>query len=164
MVYKIDKEREEVLTGFFKNFFSWKADNIGYWIVAVMVELEAVVVMCIPFQNLNKENVWWVSLLFVVGGALLYISPYIYYRDGMKERHIYDTIKYLPVSSEELKFFRWKKSGIFCLKMFGIFFAGQMISSLICFQQIGWSNLLFPIVGGLLLPLVMSGLHIWTVK
>ena len=164
MVYKIDKDREEVLAGFFKNFFSWKADNIGYWIVAAMAELYAIVVMCIPFQNLIKENIWRVTFILTVGGAIEYICPYIFYRDGRKNRRIYDTIKYLPVSLEELKLFRLKKSVKFCLKMFGIFFAGQIIFSLICFHQIGWGNLLFPIIGGLLIPLVMSGIYVWTVK
>lgn len=164
MIYKIDKSREEVLNSFFKDFFSWKADNIGYWILAAMVELEAVCVMCIPFQNINKKNIWWISLILIVCGVIEYINPYIYYKDDRKNRCIYDTIKYLPVSLEELKLFRWKKSVKFCLKMFGIFFAGQIIFSLICFHQIGWGNLLFPIVGGLLIPLVMSGIYVWTVK
>lgn len=164
MIYKIDKSREEVLNSFFKDFFSWKADNIGYWILAAMAELEAVCVMCIPFQNLNKKNIWWISLLLIVGGVIEYINPYIYYRDERKNRRIYDTIKYLPVSSEELKLYRLKKRVIFCLKMFAIFFVGQIISSLICFHQISLSNLLYPIVGGLLFPLVMSGLYVWTVK
>ena len=151
----MDKDREQLLNSFFKEFFTWKADNLGLWILAGIADTGAIVAMCIPYQNITK-NTWGIATLLVYAGVMEYISPYIIYQSGTQSKRFYDTIKYLPVSLSELKLFRIKKVIIFCLKMFVIFLAGQLICSLICFHTIGWGNILYPLVCGLIIPLGLS--------
>ncbi len=159
----MDKNREQLLSGFFKEFFTWKADNLMYWILAGIADTGGIVAMCIPYQNMSK-NLWGLAALLVYAGAAEYISPYIFYQSGTKSERVYDTIKYLPVSLRELKLFRIKKVTIFCLKMFAIFLAGQLILSLICFQTIGLGNFLYPLVSGLIVPLGLCYAYLCIVK
>ena len=97
-------------------------------------------------------------------GAVYYINPYIYYQNEGKRESIYEVIKFLPVSRRELRIFRLKKVVLFCLKLFPIFLGGQIISALVCFRSIGWENLLYPFVFGLVTPLLLAGSSLWAVK
>ena len=159
----ISKSREQVIDKFFKEFFTWKADNIGMWIVAGFMEVICVGLMCIPFQNMIEEGLVGIAAILAVSGAWYYINPYIFYMDEGKRRRIYYVINYLPVSLKELRIFRLKKVTLFCVKMFLIFLVGQMIFALIFFHGISWGNLIYPFVCGLVAPMVSAAISIWTV-
>lgn len=159
----IDKRKELVLEKFFKDFLSWKVDNLSYWILAGIFETICVIFMCIPYQKMSVEDLW-VPIMVGVAGTMFYISPYIYYRNEGKEERIYDIICYLPVSLRELRMFRLKKTILFCLKMYLIFFAGQIIFSLICYHGISWGAFLYPFVLGLVVPLLLTGIYLRVVK
>lgn len=159
----ISKNREQVIDKFFKEFFTWKADNIGMWIVAGFMEVICVGFMCIPFQNMIEEGLVGIAAILAVLGAWYYINPYIFYMDEGKRRRIYYVINYLPVSLKELRIFRLKKVTLFCLKMFLIFIVGQLIFALICFHEISWGNFIYPFVCGLVAPMVSAFLSIWAV-
>ena len=152
----ISKNREQMLNNFFKEFFTWKADNIGIWILAGLLEFVCAILMFIPFQNAREEGVMGFAALLAILGTANYINPYIFYLNEGKRNRIYKVINYLPVSLKELRLFRLKKVTLFCVKMFLIFLAGQVIFSLICFHGISWGNLIYPFVCGLVAPMLAS--------
>ncbi len=159
----ISKSREQMLEQFFKEFFTWKADNIGIWIVAGMLEFVCVILMCIPFQNMQEDGLMGIAAILAVGGAWYYINPYIFYLNEGKRNRIYHVINYLPVSLKELRLFRLKKVTLFCVKIFLVFLVGQMIFALIFFHGISWGNLIYPFVCGLVAPMLSATISVWTV-
>lgn len=159
----ISKSREQMLNHFFKEFFTWKADNIGMWILAGVLEVICVIAMCIPIQDKPADGLVLLVTLLAVQGVSFYINPYIFYLNEGKRTRIYPLINYLPVSRKELRIFQLKKATLFCVKMFLIFLVGQMMFALICFHEIGWGNLIYPLICGLVAPMISGVISIWAV-
>ena len=159
----ISKSREQVLDKFYKDFFTWKADNIGYWILVGIMETICVFFMCMPFQDISEDGFVGFAAIIAVWGAWFYINPYIFYMKEGKRKRIYHVINYLPVSIKELRIFQLKKVALFCCIMFLIFLVVQMMFAWICFREISWGNLIYPFVCGFVAPMLSYVLSIWSV-
>ena len=155
----IDQKQQKVIAEFFKDFHSWSASNIGMWIGAGFFIMFQLIFMWIPYQDMAEDNLSGLMLIFSVWGAFLYILPYVSYNVMGKQYRIYDKIKYFPVSLQQLRLFRLKKLAKFCSITFVVFLAGQLLFSYIGYHEIGIGSILYPVIGGFLIPFGVGALN-----
>lgn len=152
-----DKKQQAVIAEFFKEFHSWSATNVGVWLGAGFCTVLQGILLMIPYQGMAKDNLDSLILLFGMWGAILYINPYVFFPEKGKQYRIYDKLRYFPVSLKQLRIFRLRKLGQFCSITFVVFLAGQLLFSYIGYREIGLGNLLYVVIGGLVIPLAMGG-------
>ena len=152
----MDERQQQTIAEFFKDYNSYTAANIGMWIGAGLAEFFLGIFMCFPYQDIKMDAFADLMIFFSFWGAWLYIMPYIaYYTEGKKHR-IYDKLKYFPVSLRQLRLFRMKKLIRFCLIVFGFFLVGQLFFAFISYGRIELCNLLYPLIGGFIIPFGVS--------
>lgn len=98
----MDKNRMQIYEVFYKEFFTWKADNIGNWLVTGIMEFAMGIFMCIPYQEIRKADLIPFVWFFALCGGMFYLMPYLKSSDGGKLCRIYEKIKYLPISLQEI--------------------------------------------------------------
>lgn len=164
---QVHNRQQQILEMFFKEFLSWKADNIGVWIAAVMLEILQGICFCIPYQMVGKsdmELLIGIELFCGVFGTMTYLMPYVRFTEKKGQVNIYKKLKYLPVSLKEIRIFRLKKLVRFCFRLFLIFLAVQLFLVLLCYHQIALGNLWYPFVFGFLLQLLLNGMLVLFLK
>jgi len=153
-------EREQIYESFYKELFSWKADNIGLWITAGLFEFFHGCMMSFPYQDMAEDNMLGFSAFFGMWGVMCYISPYLQYTEQGKSTKLYDKLQYLPISLKELQTYRTKKLAIFCFKMFSIFLVLQLFFAFISYRMITLANILYVVICGFIIPFVISMLAV----
>lgn len=152
-----DKKQQAVIADFFKEFHSWSAANVGVWIGAGFCTLIQAMFLMIPYQEMTGDNFGIFVFLFGMWSATLYINPYVSYMEKGKQYRIYDKLRYFPVSLKQLRIFRLRKLCKFCFITFAVFLAGQLLFSYIGYHEITLGNVLYVVIGGLVIPFVMGG-------
>ena len=90
----MNKEQEKIFV-FYKEFWSWKAENIGMWVGAGILEVLFAIFMMIPYAEMQSDmGMVVLPMLMGFGGGAMYISPYITFREGTDTVSIYEKIKY----------------------------------------------------------------------
>lgn len=157
------KKQEQLLQVFYKEFFSWKCDNMGLWFVAGLMEFFQCIFMWIPYQGMGDFNiVLW--LCFGLMGTTYYRMPYLQFQENGKRSSVYEKLKYLPVTLQGIRLFHLKKLAVFCSKMFAVFFVGQLFFALVCYHEIIWENIWYPVVFGFLIPFGVNGITCFFIK
>lgn len=151
------KKQEQMLQVFYKEFFSWKCENTGLWIAAGLMEFFQCIFMWIPYQEMRDDNIM-IWMYFGILGTMLYVMPYVQFQENGKRSSIYAKMKYLPVTLQGIRIFRFKKLTRFCLKMLVVFLAGQLFFSLVVYHEITWGNIWYPVILGFLVPYGVSGI------
>lgn len=158
----MDKRQQETLEGFFKELFTWDMANVGFWLVTGIMELILGALLLIPAEELDsmlKGCLFMVSIF----GANWYLMAYLQIHDDGKQCKVYDKLKYLPVSLQQLRLFRFKKLIVFSAKMTGVFLAIQLLT-LIFSREFSWTCISYPIVFGFLVPVAIVGGITWFSK
>ena len=152
-----DKKQQQILDAFFKEFFTWSAENIGNWIVAGIFIFAHGIFMMIPYQEMKDFGASF-SQLFVYMGYMYYLMPYIRFTENKKIQTIYAKIKYMPISLSQLRIYRIKKLAIFCLRLLAVFLIGQIFFSLVFFHEVTLDNIMYPIIWGFAIPFGINAL------
>lgn len=152
----IDKKQQQIIADFFKEFHSWSAASIGMWLGAGVCTLIQAMFLMLPYQEMAESNSGLFTLLFGMWSATLYVMPYVNYMEKGKQYRIYDKIKYFPVSLKQLRMFQIRKLSKFCSITFAVFLMGQLLFSYIGYHEIGLGNVLYVVLGGLVIPFVMG--------
>ena len=88
------KKEQQKVRAFYKEFLSWKAESIGQWIGAGFLEVLFCIMMMVPYQEMKEDNGFVVMpMLFRFLGAMLYIAPYLTFREEGNSVSIYKKIK-----------------------------------------------------------------------
>lgn len=159
------KKQEKVLAVFFKDFFTWSLTSIGMWILTGIMVLGQVVFFMVPYQEvgpeLRVERSFAVILVCMsASAAMSYIQPYMCYNENRVVTKLFDKIKYLPISREALRLFRFKKLFKFVGIVFAVDFALQIIMTLLIIGDISIGNILYPLVIGFIVPFMLTGVYI----
>lgn len=156
-----NKKQQQLFDTFFKEFFTWSAENIGNWIVCGILVFVHGIFMVIPYQsyqNFDEKG----HYIFIVLGYMWYLMPYIRFTESRKIQNIYEKIKYMPISLPQLRIYRIKKLAVFCLKCLAVFLIGQIFFSLVIYHEITLTNISYTIVWGFLYPFGINAL-MWSI-
>ena len=158
----MDKRQQEVLEGFFKELFTWDMANVGFWLVTGLMEFILGVLLLIPVEELDGALK---GILFMVSifGANWYLMAYLQIYDDGKQCKVYDRLKYLPVSLQQIRLFRLRKLVMFSAKMTGVFLAIQLLA-LIFSREFSWTCIWYPVSFGFLVPVAIVGGITWFAK
>lgn len=160
----MNREQEKIFA-FYKEFWSWKADNIGMWIGAGIVEVLFGIFMMIPYPEMQSDMGFVVlPMIMGFGGAAMYIAPYISFREGQDTVSIYEKIKYLPIDYLEVKKMRLRKLVQFVAKVFVIIFVCQMFFTYYGFGAIRPEDVIYAVLVGLVWPIVSNLPYAWLSK
>lgn len=142
---------------FYKEFLSWKADNVGMWIGAGIIEVLFVIMMMIPYPEMQADTGFVVlPLMFGFFGPMLYMFPYITFREGQNTVSIYEKLKYLPIDYREIKKMRLIKLVLFVVKIFPIILICQLFFCTFGFEMIRTEDVVYTILVGLVWPIVSN--------
>lgn len=157
-----DKKQQEVLENFFKELFTWDMANVGFWLVTGLMELILGILLLIPAEELDSALK---GILFMVSifGANWYLMAYLQIHDDGKPCKVYDRLKYLPVSLQQIRLFRLRKLVVFSTKMTTVFLVIQILALLLS-REFTWACILYPICFGFLFPVVIVGGITWFSK
>ena len=160
----MNREQEKIVA-FYKEFWSWKADNIGMWIGAGILEVLFGIFMMIPYSQMQSDMGFIVMpMLFGTGGAAMYIAPYITFREGADTVSIYEKIKYLPIDYREMKKLRVKKLVQFVTKIFMVIFGCQMFFTYFGVGIIRIEDVIYAVLVGLVWPIASTFPYVWFSK
>jgi len=160
----MNKEQEKIFV-FYKEFWSWKAENIGMWIGAGILEVLFGIFMMIPYSEMQSDMGFVVlPMIMGFGGAAMYIAPYISFREGTETVSIYEKIKYLPIDYREVKKLRLKKLMQFVAKIFVVIFVFKLFFSTFGTEMIRSIDILYTILMGLVWPIVSAFPYAWFSK
>ena len=153
---------QEKISAFYKEFWSWKADNIGMWIGAGIFEVLFGVFMMIPYPEMQSDmGLIVLPMMMGFAGGAMYVAPYISFREGQETVSIYEKIKYLPVDYREMKKFRLKKLVLFVAKVFIVIFACQMFFTYFGVGSIRLADVAYAVLVGLVWPIVSNLPYVW---
>lgn len=157
------RTKTNTLEEFYKDYFSWSALNIGQWMVTGIMEFALGIFLWLPYQEMVRDDMEMLGFVAFFGilGAMCYLLPYIQLQEGGKVCKLYDKLKYLPISLQEIRVFCLKRLARFCVRMFLIFFIGQLFFALVAYHKIAWGNIWYPVVFGLLIPMAAGSLTLW---
>ena len=155
-------KQQLLLEKFYKEFLSWRAENIGMWIAAGFFLLLYSAGMLVPYQDVKAgDHAILISSIYSgIMGVYFYMLPYLQYKQDNKMHRIYEKIQYLPISLKEIRIFRINKLVKFCLKLFPVYCILQILSSWLSYHEIGWGNIFHVVVFGLFLPIIVVGVII----
>lgn len=147
---------------FYKEFLSWKAESVGMWLGAGIVETMFVISMMVPYQEM-KYDMGFVALPWTFGwlGAMLYINPYLIFREEQNSVSIYEKLKYLPIDYREIKKMRTIYLIKFVMKIFPAAFVCQIAFSYFLFQEITFENIVYAVLTGLIWPIASNLPYVW---
>ncbi len=159
------KKQQKVIAAFFKEFFTWSAANIGMWILSGIMVVNQAVFFTVQYQEVGselKEDRFIVIMIAFMSAsaAMSYIQPYMNYNENRVATKIFDKIRYLPVSRDALRLFRFKKLFKFVGLVFAVDFTLQIIMTLLIVGNISIGNILYPLVIGFIVPFVLTGVYI----
>ena len=158
-----DKKQQQILDAFYKEFFTWRAENIGYWIMAGILIFIHGIFMMIPYQSLDLSDAQFFQY-FVYMAYMWYLMPYNQFTENRKAQSIYQKIKYLPISLTQFKIYRLKKLTILCLRLLVVFMIGQLFFSFVIYHEITIDNILYPLIWGFAFSYVISVIVCWFSK
>ncbi|MBR3769436.1 MAG: hypothetical protein IKL06_02775 [Lachnospiraceae bacterium] len=160
----MNKEQEKIFS-FYKEFWSWKAENIGMWIGAGILEFLFGIFMMIPYAEMQSDmGMIVLPMLMGFGGGAMYIAPYITFREGQDTVSIYEKIKYLPIDYREVKKLRVKKLVLFVAKIFAVILAFKLFFSTYGTEWIRSIDIIYTILVGLVWPIVSNLPYAWFSK
>lgn len=160
----MNKEQEKIFA-FYKEFWSWKAENIGMWIGAGILEVLFAIFMMIPYAEIqNDTGMIVLPMLMGLGGGAMYIAPYITFREGTDTVSIYEKIKYLPIDYREVKKLRVKKLVLFVAKVFAVIMAFKLFFGTFGFEMIQSMDILYTVLVGFVWPIVSNLPYVWFSK
>ncbi len=157
-----DKRQQAVLEQFFKDLFTWNMANVGFWMLSGFLELILGILLLIPAGEM-EGMLKGIALLVSIFGANGYLMAYLQIHEDGKPCKVYDRLKYLPVSLQQIRFFRFRKLVVFSAKMTAVFLVIKLIA-LIFMRQFSWSDILEPICLGFVFPVVVVGGLTWFSK
>ena len=156
---------QERVSKFYKEFLSWKAESVGMWICAGILETIFVIIMMIPYQEM-KSDMGFAAMpaLFGFFGPMLYICPYISFREGQNSISIYEKLKYLPIDYGEIKKMRVTKLVLFVAKIFPIALVCNLLFTYLSIGAIQIEDVAYVVLMGLIFPIVSNLPYTWFSK
>ena len=154
-------EEQKMIRKFYKEFLSWKSENIGMWIGAGFVEMFLLLSAMVPFQEVlgtSEIERTMIIMVAVVGwlAPFLYIMPYVTFKEEQKDCSITAKLKYLPVDIKEIQKMRVTFLLKFVVKQFVAAMVLQMLTSMYSYGEITWANVWYIVVAALVWPLVVN--------
>ena len=161
-----EKKQWKVLDAFYKDFFTWSASNLFYWMVTGIFIFVLGIMMLIPFQEFIADSDFPKGMIFYFGGmgTVFYLIPYVSFNEKQKPMGIYGLLKHLPISVKTIKFYRMKKMLVFLLKIEAVYMVLQLLVAMVGCREIVLGNILYPFIYGFAVPLFFGGLYIILVE
>lgn len=153
-----NKEKQKMLEGFYKEFFSYGYGGIGMWIAAGVGIAFAGMFCFMPYYKMLEGDIksQAVVIMFAMGGFAYYVSPYISFVENTKQKRIYNKLKYLPISKKDIMAFCIKKLVKLSLKLLPIFLVGQIFCTWVGKFQFGFFTFWYPVGYGVIIPLIIN--------
>ena len=117
--------------------------------------------MMVPYQEMREDSGFVaMPMLFGFLGAMLYIAPYLTFREEGNSVSIYEKIKYLPVDYRQIQKMRVWYLIRFVAKIFPVLFLLQMATSYWS-KTLTAANLICAILLGLVWPILSNLPFAW---
>lgn len=158
MMTKLFDEREQnIIDKFFKEFFTWSADNLGYKIVAGFFLFIHGCFMAFPYQDIKDSEILLMQF-FAYMGYFMYITPYLQFTEKGRVLKLKEKLKYLPISRKQLRLYRLRKLIIFSIKLLAVYLLLQLFFTLVIYHELTLGNFLYPLLCGFVFPVAVNSL------
>ena len=158
---ELQKVQQDLLRIFYKKYLDWKSDlKVGTWLGAGWIEFMFLIYTAIPFQELLEPSdlVLNLTILGMTGAfaPMVYLTPYISFKEEQKNCSVYEKLKYLPVNYREIQKMRMNYLVGFVGKMFPIALLLQMATSWFSYREISWKNIVYIIGVAFIFPILIN--------
>ena len=157
--------QQQLIQDFFKEYFTYDITNVGTWLAAGIFTFCHVIFLAVPYGDFAKDdfNKNYINgelapiMVFIVTFAVFfYLLPYISCTEKGRAGRIYDKLKYLPVSVQALRKFRFKKMINFVVKVFIVCAVLQIGISLLAFHRVLLGTFIYLGLYGFVLPFLVG--------
>lgn len=155
-------DEQKKIRRFYKEFLSWRAESVGYWIGAGICVVFLLIFCAVPFQFLTSGiaadvNAYLGILMAMLWGplaGLIYLRPYTVFLDGQNYVTIYSRLRYLPIDTREVKKMRFAYLTKFFGKVAVVGLVLQVFFSLICYHVITWQGIVYVVIAAFVWPMI----------
>lgn len=153
-----DEKKQQILEGFYKEFFSYGYGGIGMWIAAGFCIVFAGMFCFMPYYKMLEGDIYSqaVVILFAMGGFAYYVSPYIAFVENTKQKRIYTKLKYLPITKKDIMAFCIRRLVKLSAILLPIFLIGQIFCTWVSKFQFGFFTFWYPVGYGVIIPFIIN--------
>lgn len=154
----IDEKQQILLKNFYAQEKIWGTDYYLFDFVAGILLFPAMILFIMPFQIWEGDyQVQGICFLIELMGLEMYVKQYCEFRDEGKRRSVRNIICYVPVSYRQFALYVLKKLLKLCLCLTGAAAACQTVFALAFLDTFSVGNLLMPLLGCMVLPMLLIG-------
>lgn len=158
---KTDLKQQELIGKFYKEETTWCPEHVGYQLVSAICIGISLLLCVMPYQvwefpDDNSVCFTWVMLYLL--GVVYYMQKYTDYTEGRKTRSLYDVLKYLPVSAEQMQIYIMRKIVRLCVILTIVVLCCQTVFTVAFMHTFSVINILLPVGVNLILPVMAVGI------
>lgn len=159
---KADQKQQLVLEQFFQKREPWYPDVWGMKFGAFFLLGISMILLIVPFQVLEKSDFgpWGMMYGLWLLGITLYLEQYRTYQEDGKKKSVYDRLRYLPVSYEQLCIFYLRKVMRLCAWLTGIVMFFQTMIAAVFLHTFSIGTILLPILAQFVIPVGVGWLRV----
>ena len=117
------------------------------------------ILLIMPFQIWEGDyQVLGITFFTELMGLEIYVKQYCEFREDGKRKSVYKIIRYAPVSCKQFVLYALKKLLKLCLCLTGVAIVCQVVFALAFLNTFSVGNLLLPLLGCLILPMLLTGI------
>ncbi len=156
---RADDRQQKLLEAFFNEYKTWNWGDLGLKIGGWFVIGLSMIFQVVPWQSWDIKAdrfMIFMAVYLKMVGIYVFMGGYETFKENpgeQKVNHFGDILKYVPVSMRQLAVFRLKRAIPLCFKLSVITLVFQVTCALIAYHGITAGNILFPLVGTLIIPI-----------
>lgn len=161
----VDKKQQKKLDEFYKEETTWYPEHIGnnfLMCIFIGISISILVIPTVALDGKYDIKAFVVTpWLLYNAGILTYLSKFTTYRDKINQsKSIYELIKYLPISYEQIVLYKLKKLLSRFLLINVIIIVIKNVISIAAYRKISIFDIIIPIALGLVFPMSVISLEL----
>jgi hypothetical protein len=157
---KFDQRQQAALERFFKEETTWSPWHVVTNAVLCILVGLSLPLLVFPARSMEGKRDF-LSIALILGlynmGVTFYASKFSQYKDELTRQYaLYDLLKYLPVTREQLALFRVRRIWRICLPLTVAVIVLRNVFSFAFYHGISVYDFIIPLAGMLLLPVLLN--------
>lgn len=153
---KAEEKQQKLLEDFFEEQTVWYPDHVLQKFLAWILLGISMGIWIVPYQVWAFPEHSFLFTMYGLGimGLSFYMQRFNTYKEENKMKVVGELLKYLPVSNRQICIFRIRKMKKICIRLTGISAVCQTVFSIAFMHTFSVYNIIFPIAGGYVLPVL----------